>query len=199
MGPLYPDAPNAPGVPPVLRDQNNKAPSNQPQQLADSPDIATQAARQWGIFGAKGGAVVEADNVASFDHAIEYRVPDYPLAGGKFESYNKVATPYEIHVSLSKGGPLAERQAFLKTIEALVPSLDLYSVVTPEQTYLNANIISSRLARTGTNGAGMLTVEIGLIQVRQSATQKFTNSKAASGADVQDGGGVQAKATDNKL
>lgn len=195
MGPLYPDVPAAPGVPPVLRDSSSPHEDVHAQQLTDSPDISTQAARQWGIFGAGGGTVVEADNVASLDYSIEYRVPDYPIAGGKFESYNKVATPYEIHVSLSKGGPLAERQAFLKTIEALVPSLDLYSVVTPEQTYLNANITSARLARTSTNGAGMLTVEIGLIQVRQSATQKFTNSKAPSGADAQDGGGVQAKAT----
>lgn len=190
-GPLYPNVPFVPGVPPVLR-MPGDMPSTEPKLTKDSEAVDRLAARQWGIFSSTGATVLQPDSVVSVEYGIEYRVVDYPLEAGAFESYNKVATPFEVRVALSKGGALADRQEFLNKLAALVPSLEKFNVVTPEQTYLNATIVSSRLTRSAANGASMVTVEIGLQEIRESATATFNNTKEASGADTVNNGSVQS-------
>lgn len=192
-GPQFPNVPIAPGVPPVLRVPGDM-PAVEQKLNKDSSTIDRLAARRWGIFTSRGATVLDADNVVSVEHAVEYRVADYPLEGGKFESYNKVATPFEVRVAMSKGGTIADRTAFLKALADIVPSLDRYNVVTPEATYLNATIVSSRLTRNAGNGAGLVTVEVGLQEIREAAAAAFSNTKAPSGAAEQNNGSVQAVA-----
>lgn len=189
-GPLYPNVPLVAGVPPVLR-LPGSIPSPEPRLIRDSAAIDRLSSRRWGIFSDTGATVLQADSVVSVEHGVEYRVSDYPLEAGGFESYNKVATPFEVRVAMTKGGTLAQREAFLNTLAGLVPSLERFNVVTPEQTYRNATIISARLARSATGGAGMVTVEVGLQEIRQTATATFSDTKAPSGATTVNDGAVQ--------
>lgn len=191
-GPLYPDVPIAPGVPPVLRllDQFEQP---EPQLQSDSAEIDRLAASQWGIFTQGGRPIVNADNVASVEDGVEYRVADYPLEEGGYESYNKVATPREIRVAMSKGGTISDRQQFLSTLRTLEGDLEMYNVVTPEETFIDMNITGVRKSRTQANGASMLTVEVMLQEIRITATAEVSASKEPSGADDVNDGSVQTK------
>lgn len=147
---------------------------------------------RWGIF-LKGKLIAEADNVLSVEYRQDSRVSQYPQEQGAFQSYNKVATPFEARVQLTKGGSEFDRSAFLKAIESAARSLDLYDVATPERTYSNANIERFDYRRTAHNGAGLITVEIWLVEVRETAKTAFTKTALASGADPKTVGAVQAQ------
>lgn len=163
---------------------------------SDSQDVAALIANQWGVFSEGGALVVEPDNIAAVGYSAEYRTADYPIEKGGFESYDKVALPFEVRVVMSKGGKLAERQAFLAKLEAIRGDRKLYNVVTPEGSYRNVNIGRVQLDRNADRGATMLTVEVGLREIRQSAAIAFTDSRTPSGADARDDGSVQTQPTD---
>jgi hypothetical protein len=110
-GPIYPDVPNAPGVPPVQRDDSNSGGTIQPRLTSDSQAISNRTAGQWGIYTTSGGQVLEWDNVISVEGAEEFRNSDYPVEKGGFATYNKVTVPFETRVIMTKGGPLSEEAA----------------------------------------------------------------------------------------
>ena len=184
---IYPNVPIAPGVPPLLR--NPLAPAVATALLvADLVlTLASLFQNRWGIF-LDGVPVLTPDSVESFDFRDSSKVSNYPLEQGAFESYDKVQNPYEATVRMMVGGSIADRADFLATIQAVKQSLDLYDVVTPEITYLNANVDRYEYDRKAHTGLGLLVVDIHLIEVRVSATAQFTNTQAPSGAATQNSG-----------
>lgn len=193
--PQYPNVPDALGVPPVLRHTPNLNPSGDHERMhSDGPGIASKAPTGWGIYAQGGALAIEFDNTVSFEYSAESRIADYPLEKGSFASYDKVAMPYEIRLPISKGGSLADRTSFLSRLESIRTSLDLFNIVTPERTYLNANIMRVALSRNSTNGATLLSPEIVFREIRNTATANYSNSKQASGAAQVNGGSVQVVA-----
>lgn len=178
MSALYPNVPLAiAGVPAVLR--RIGAVQDAQEVLADAErDVAnTIDSFRWGVFDKDGGLALEPTSFGSFEFGLEYRIADYPLEGGGFESYDKVATPFDTRIAMSKSGPLAEREEFLATVHRLVASYDLFSVVTPERTYLNVNFERVGMVRNASNGAGMLTVELILREIRAAAKAQFSKTQ----------------------
>lgn len=192
--PLYPNVPIALGVPPVLRLVGRQDAPVPPIRSGSSQ--LESALFQWGIFDQGGEPIVDADNVAGVDDGKEYRIANYPLEQGSFLSYNKVATPAEIRIAMSKGGTLSDRQDFLKTLKSLQGDLKLYNVVTPEEVFTNMNIANVRKSRTQSNGATMITVEVTLVEIRIAPAASFSNSKSTSGASPVDNGPVQTTSFD---
>ena len=105
----------------------------------------------WGIFDSSGDSLFQALNIslissstrlstASLEYHKEARVSDFPVEEGSFASYNKVEMPSAPIVVLCLSGSASDRQSFLNKIEAAVQSTGLYSVVTPEVTYINHTI-----------------------------------------------------------
>lgn len=202
--PVYPNVPRFPGVPPV----NRIDPENEPTLEAltkDAPELkGSSGTPAWGIF--KGGTLVlEPDSIVAVDYQREFRIADYPIEEGGFESYNKVATPYDIRVTVTKGGKLAERQQFLDTIDGLLQSLELYTIVTPDRSYPGGNIARADYSRKAANGAGMLTVDLHVQEVRGKVSVQFSGptaiappaaasgtTHAPSGANPTNNGSVQA-------
>jgi len=166
------------------------AKKKKPKKEEPSTAIADKAF-QWGIYTQDGALAIEPDNIVGVGYSSEFRIADYPLEQGGFESYDKVALPFGNRITLTKGGPLAERQDFLSTLEAMRGDRTLYNVVTPERTYLNVNIERVAMDRTAANGATLLTVEIMLREVRQSATFKFSKTKIPASATPTSAGSVQ--------
>lgn len=189
--PAYPNVPVFPGVPPVLRAPG--ATDNGTTRLTGDKSLAESANARWGIFTTGGLLVLNADNVANFEYGGERRASDFPLEGGQFESYNKVAVPFDVRITLSKGGTLADRQAFLDTADGILDDLKLYNIVTPERVYKNVNCNGLRMSRTAVNGATMLTAEFMFVEIRQSATATVSNSRAPSGADAVSAGSPQTQ------
>lgn len=174
--PQYPNVPDAPGVPPVRR--RDTVDAGLPLAKEKASIAQANLAGKWGIYTQGGSLVIEPDNIAGFEYSVDYRIADYPLEKGAFETYDKVAMPFDTRVVMSKGGTLAERTTFLKTLESLQGTLDLYNVVTPEKTYLNVNIAHVSMSRTSDRGTAMLTVEVQLREIRQTATAAFTKSES---------------------
>jgi hypothetical protein len=194
---LYPNVPMLPGVPQVLR--SPLFPTGVPLGIeitAISSAIAASinTAPKWGIFDSSHTQIVVPDSVVDFGYHNEWHVADFQIQEGQFASYNKVATPFEISVRLSKGGTQQDRTAFLNSIQAIAGDLNLYSIVTPEITYTDCNITRWEVIRRGANGAYFLTdVDIYFKQIRFVTAQYSTvqNAQNFSALPTQNTGIVQ--------
>lgn len=194
-GPVFPDVPKVPGVPAVARSALNPGTATEPKLTQDSITVTATAKNQWGIYTVAGALALDPDTIAAVGYDAEYRVAEYPIEEGGFESYDKVALPFQNRVIMSKGGTLEQRRAFLKAVEELRGDLELYNVVTPEWTYLNVNIVRVGIDRSREQGAGLITVELQLQEIRQNASASFSQTRDPASADPASNGSVQPKAT----
>lgn len=187
----FPDVPNDPGVPALLRNLANALPTAITPLTADSAPVMSQAALtpQWGVF-KDGDPVIVPDTILAVEKSKEWRVSDYPVEDGSFQSYNKVETPFDAHVTMTKAGDESERAAFLDTLERITKSLDLYDVVTPEKVYESANIERYNYERGARQGAALITATLMLREVRVTATAAFSNVTRPASADAKDDGTV---------
>lgn len=191
-GPVVPDAP---GVPPLVRDE---APPDQPEletQDAISP-VGQTSTPTWGLY-KDGEPVLFADSVVALEFRQDWELQDYPIEDGAFETYNKVKTPFTIRVRFASGGSENNRGALLSDVAFLAETLDLYDVVTPEVTYLNCNIEHYDYRRTSDQGVGLLVVEVHLRQIRVVEQPAFSNTQPQS-ADAAFVGAVQAAAASSQ-
>lgn len=145
---------------------------------------------EWGIFSRSGKSVVTADNVVSVEYRREWNISDYPQERGAFESYNKVETPFLIQIEFTAGGSLSNREALLKSIDAIAGNLKLYDVVTPERTYTKVNIERVNYSRRD-GRAGLLMVGVSLKEIRETSATELSQTKSASGSETKEGGQVQ--------
>lgn len=187
------NVPNVPGVPPVVFAGTAGAALN----LVTS-DIASifgglLGFSQWGIY-YFGFPLVLADNVVAFEFRNEWAIGDYPVERGSFESYDKVASPFLARVRFSAGGSEGDRAAFLASIEAIAGDLNLYDVVTPEKVYTSCNISHYDYRRSAESGAGLLSVDVWLTEIRQTATMNAQNAQDPGAASQTNGGAVQPSA-----
>lgn len=198
--PLYPDVPFGIGVPAVLRLPGAALPLPVAALVADVLGVFSAfLAPQWGLFSSDtGGAVLVADSVISVDYRSESRISDYPVEQGGFMSYDKVALPYDARIRFVVDS-LITRSTFLQDVDDLRNSLDLFTVVTPDAIYDNANVVHCDYRReTRNGGASMIVVDVWLEEVRQTGTTQFAKNTAQSpgGATRSDGGTVQPVGVD---
>jgi len=140
----------------------------------------------WGIY-LNGEKIIEPDSFLALEYHREWAVADYPMERGAFSTYDKVAKPFDVRLRLAKGGNDNVRTTFLAAIENLGTSLTLYDVVTPTRTYLGVTISSIGYQQTAKTGVGLITVEIGLREIRETA------SSAMSAEVVHDPGSASPK------
>lgn len=179
----FPDVPVALGVPPVQRNPN--VPNVSVERLTkDADSLSTDQSIIWGIFGQSGGLALRPDNITAFEFQREYRISDYPIEEGSFESFNKVTLPYDIRVVMTKGGSLSDRKTFLDAVDAVVASLDLYTIVTPERAYVNANLVRQDYRREATSGVSLLMVELHAVEIRTKVSVQFSSSSTGPLADA---------------
>lgn len=177
---LYPIVPFAPGVPAVLRSGAAILDTGTLHKLGigdalDSFLGTTQP--KWGVYDSDGNRVIFADSVESFSFDGGSRISNYPIEGGKFSSYNKVADPYSVVLRMACGSAVDNRVDFLQSIEQAANSLELYTVITPEATYINANVASYSYRRDSSNGANKIVAEIHIVEVRQVDASDFGKPK----------------------
>lgn len=188
--PVFPNVPDVPGVPPVLRSApfQNILPELLTGDLVGLFNSLT--APQWGIY-RFGNPVVVADNVVSLDYRQDWTVANYPIERGGFESYDKVATPFEVRLRFSRGGSIAACEEFLASVEAIAPTLDLYDIRTPERTYYNVNINHYDYRRSSNGGVGLMVIDIFGIEIRLAAESAFVNTQDPTSAKQVNNGTVQ--------
>ncbi len=208
----FPNVPKLPGVPALPRSPNF------PPLLRAGLGLVQgmlwrifQVQTRWGIWDSKGkplgdpskftgliGNALEAAGLGStlstgsVDYSKETRVSDFPLERGSFAAYNKVETPASPQVVLCMQGSEKNRRTFLEAIDKACKSTDLYSVVTPEVTYINYTVERYNYARHNAKGATLVIVEITLKEVRQVSALYTTSNKGQVAAPKDAGATPQA-------
>lgn len=191
---IYPDIPDVPGVPSVPRG-GFPPPALPPFLTGDAPGLPFQSPRtQWGLF-KDGQPALTADTVSAFDFRQEWDDSIYPQEEGGFATYNKVASPYDIVLTLVQGGSIASRTTFLEAIDTIAPNTELYDVVIPEKVYTGVNIVRIAFGRRADRNLGMIAIDIFLQEIRETAEIEFTktNTKAPAGAGTKHNGTVPTK------
>lgn len=224
--PQFPNVPSLPGVPQLLRSPIFPAAPppivglalagarlfqslfTQPQwaiykHLKPTQDDAKPGQLASVVVVAKRTPVVSPDSFLEFGYRNESTLSDYPVQDGGFSTYDKVANPFEMSLRMSKGGSKLERKKFLDSIDAIVGTLDLYDIFTPEKTYLSVNVLRFDISRRG-NKAAFFFAEVDLYfrEVREVTATYSSNALVTANAQnfsarpVQNAGLRQVKTTD---
>lgn len=197
----YPNVPNVPGVPVLLRSLTVPTPGALLNLAAAGALQSIFGAKVWGVFAADGKLALEPDSFVAIDYSNENVVSNYPMEAGAFSSYNKSANPYLCNIVMTIGADKAGRTSFLAKLEKLAAGLDLLSLVTPEATYINANLQGFNYKRTSQNGLSLITVDLRFVQIRLTAQSVSRNSNASdpSGRDADDLGQLQIEPNDSQI
>jgi hypothetical protein len=196
--PPFPNVPALLGVPQLAR--SLLAPTSAPPTIGTQATSgalwqSTQAAPVWGVFtqatpdfgfGASPGVqAIIPDSVTDFGWRQEYRVSNYQIQQGQFASYNKVIVPFENSVTLTKGGSLSERTAFLQTVDAVVNDLStMYTIRTPEKSYPNVVCTRAELSRRGAGNFAYFDVELFFVEVIDATAVYSSTSTNLSNSSV---------------
>jgi len=191
--PEYPDVPDEDGVPPVLRDPDEGLPPDEEIVTEDEVEPTVSNDPFWGLYDQQGEKVLEPDSFLGVRYRDGSRIVDYPLEQGAFQSYNKVATPFDVAITMAIGSNIDQREGFLRQLARLKASLDLFIVITPEITFQNVNIEAYDYERRARNGASLIVFDIFLREVRTTAVAAFSPVKSDSAAEDQKQGQVQAQ------
>ena len=147
---------------------------------ADTTDSRFVSLTSYGIF-LNGAQVMVGDSFLGYEYVNDSRVSMYPVQSGGFGSYNKVDTPYDLRVRITKGGSAGDRATLLNEVLAARKSLNVYDIVTPEQTYTSANLSKVAHHHTMDSGATLLVLELQFVEVRVIASAVFTAASPTTG------------------
>lgn len=208
---LYPNVPDAPGVPLVLRSTGTTYAAVALSKVQGEIWRRLTTENRWGLFTLDGALYLDADTVLEVGVSSTSKVSSHPVQQGAFASYNKVQEPNRYTIRMAKGGrlgfvqggrlslkPTAEqaRREFLGKLEAAKEGTQLFTVVTPERVYRNCCLENYSYRRETTDGAYMIVAELSLIEVRE-VTPKYTtqanplsNTQSPNGASPVDSGRV---------
>lgn len=216
----YPDVPPYPGVPALVRAVDVPPEIQIGLGLTQALLLsALQSQTQWGIFDAQGNQLGASDSgniierivtgsllsTNAFEFVKETRISDFPVEQGSFAAYNKVERPANPVVTLALAGSELDRTSFLNAINAACTSTELYSVVTPEVTYINYSIERYNYVRRAERGTTLLMVEISLKEIRQvsasysSVQTSITNPQNPNAIPQTNGGIVQPQTPDQSV
>lgn len=170
-----------PGIPPLFNPATQLIIAAGSLLFADAIG-SLQVSRPWGIYDSSGNKVLDPDTVGRFGFRNNWKVSDYPVEQGAFDSYNKVSTPYASSITMIKGGTLSDRTAFLDALDVVADSLTPFSIVTPEKTYTNAIVERYDLERRRESGANMIIVNIHITEVRITPAVQYSSTR--SGAQI---------------
>lgn len=154
----------------------------------------TGNAPQWGLF-LDGEIAVTADNVMAFDFKQDFRVSNFPVEEGSFESYNKVPVPFDVRLTFSSGGSIANRQALIQSVDAIIGSTETFDAVTPEKTFQSINPVHQSVRRSSAKGAGLVVIDVYFVEIRVTATQQFTTSSQQGAGTTNDGSSTGSSTT----
>lgn len=151
---------------------------------ADDPGVSKSAST--GIYGLyfsagsdnEGDLVLSPDSFIGYSYSNESRISQYPQEAGAFQQYNKVDTPFDVRIRMTKGGKVADVAAFIEVAESLVKATDLtlYDMITPERQYRSCNVTKVLHDHQPGHGANMVTMDIHLLEIRVTASAQYSNT-----------------------
>lgn len=129
---------------------------------------------EWTLLDEGGGTAVTFTSFIDIDLRNEGQALSYPIEEGSFANYNKVDTPLDIRVTLATQGNNSDFEYILAKLDEYKREAVKLSVSTPSRLYESMTLETYSYKRSRDAGAGMLTVELALIEVREVETQVTT-------------------------
>lgn len=189
--PKYPDVPQGSGVPSIFRSPTQIVFETRLIEADALTIFGAFTGPQWGIFSQYGAPAAVPDTFISVDYRKEWRLSDYPVEQGGFQTYDKVATPFDVRVRMACDGTTTTQSLFLTQIDNMATSFDLWQVITPDATFKNVNIVHYDYRRERSGGVNLIIVDIWLSEVRATVQTQFSNTKDPTGVADVNGGTVQ--------
>ena len=156
-------------------------------------DFGLDFGRRWALVALTSG---ENGTSASFRQAFEFQtilslqitdesnVVTSIIENGSFVSYNKVALPAQIVMTVVLDGMESEQQTMIQALRLAKNSTDVFLVVTPFETYANMNITGLRYSRTVDRGATRTIMDLILQEIREVSvvTEQMSEPKQVKNA-----------------
>ena len=156
-------------------------------------DFGLDFGRRWALVALTSGKKGES---ASFRQAFEFQtilslqitdesnVVTSIIENGSFVSYNKVALPAQIVMTVVLDGMESEQQTMIQALRLAKNSTDVFLVVTPFETYANMNITGLRYSRTVDRGATRTIMDLILQEIREVSvvTEQMSEPKQVKNA-----------------
>jgi hypothetical protein len=152
--------------------------------------------QQWGVYSQDDDSqpVLTTNGFVSFGIQNQSQVANYRIEKGQFSAYNKVDSPYQMAVTLTKAGQSFEIKQFLDKLDEISNDFKLYKVFTPDKIYENANMESYSYERTVESGLNIIYATIIFTQILSTAEVAFnTPTKTVAGQKVETIGTVGTK------
>lgn len=181
----YPNVPPLPGVPALARSGKfvGAALAVVAQFLPD--DLF---GTKWGIINKNGTSVLSPDSFVDFDYKEERKIPNYPIESGSFQSYNKVALPFDCKLTVTcSGNKTMRKSAFLAAIAKLMSSLELVTIVTPDGNYPSCNLVHVDYRREARQGATLIIAQLWFQEVRIAQAAAVPTSSPSGAANISNG------------
>lgn len=118
---------------------------------------------------------------------------DAPLEEGSFTSFNKVASPQEIRLTLSFQGTTKQKKKNFIKLQQMQESTDLFSVLMPGLTKANMNVVALEFDRNPNMTSDLLIVNVSLKEVRVYAQTTVMQTKTGLATSYSDQGAKQAQ------
>jgi hypothetical protein len=129
---------------------------------------------EWTLLDEGGATAVTFTSFVDIDLRNEGQALSYPIEAGSFANYNKVDTPLDIRVTLATQGTDSDFEHILAKLDTYQREAVKLSVSTPSRLYESMTLETYSYKRGRDAGAGMLTVELSLVEVREVETQAST-------------------------
>lgn len=138
-----------------------------------------------------GQPILDLFSIVDFEFKQDWSISTYPVENGGFQSYDKVQLPFDVRMRVAAGFAESNRTALINAVESIANTLDLFNVVTPEETYVNCNVTHYDYKRVSNNGVGIIVIDIWLTEVRVTSTVAFSNTQQPGSAGITGTGSVQ--------
>lgn len=176
--PQFPQVAQLPGVPQLVR--ANQAINTVQLAVGAVQKFLGSPSKQlvWGVFDQDGNAVIKPDSYYGFENQNRWKVAQFPIQDGDFQSYNKVIIPRSITLKITQGGSLQQRSTLLSALQSIGGDTNLYNIIVPEGTYLNFNCEGYTIRRMGREGAYYFAdLDVNFTNIKQ-ATSVYSSTTA---------------------
>lgn len=129
---------------------------------------------EWTLLDETGATAITFTSFIDIDYRNEGQALSYPVELGGFANYNKTQTPLDIRVTLATQGSDADFEYILFKLDEYQNEAVKLSVSTPSALYENMTLEAYSYKRSRESNAGLLTVELSLVEVREVQTQVTT-------------------------
>jgi hypothetical protein len=130
--------------------------------------------QEWTLINEKAEKVVRFTSFFEIEYRNEGKALSYPVEEGAFANYNKVQKPGGIKVTLGIEGAEADFDEALRSLDFYQKEAERLFVSTPATYYDGYTLESYSYRRTIQSGAGMLIVELTLVEVKEVETRTTT-------------------------